>query len=142
MATYTQYRNSSGGYSSPNTQVVQTALNEAVPVKDDYIAFQTGQYEYTVVIGDYSNGTFNSATVVQIDRSGSVYYVSRSQASEVTCNISNEYYVYSSIGKGQYIDYPRSGYYTSLAVMIMCVFTVLSVVLRNLFPRWRLRRET
>ena len=142
MATYTQYRNSSGGYSSPNTQVVQTALNKAVPVKDDYLAFQSGQYEYTVVIGDYEDGVFSDATVVQIDRTNSVYTVSRSQVSEVTCDIRNEYYTYSSIGMGQYIDYPRSNYYISLSVMIVCVFTVLSVVLRNLFPRWRLRRET
>ncbi len=142
MATYTQYRNSSGGYSSPNTQTVQIALNKAVPVKDDYIAFQTGQYVYTVLIGDYSDGKFKDADVVRIDRSGSVYSVSRTHADEVTCNISNEYYVYSSIGMGQYIDYPRSGYYTSLSVMILCVCAVLSVVLRNLFPRWRLRRET
>lgn len=144
MATYTQYRSNTGGYSSPNSQVVQTALNKAVPVRDDYLAFQSGQYEYTVVIGDYDyeDGVFNDATVVQIDRTNSVYTVSRSQTSEVTCNILNEYYTYSSIGMGQYIDYPRSNYYISLSVMITCVFTVLAVVLRNLFPRWRLRRET
>lgn len=140
MATYTQYRNSYGSYSSPNTQVVQTALNEAVPVRDDYLAFQTDQYEYTVVIGEYEDGTFNNATVVQIDRSDSIYTVSRSEVEEVTCNISNEYYVYSSLGMGQYIDYPRSNYYIGLSVMITCVFTVLAVVLRGLFPRWGVRR--
>lgn len=137
MPTYTQYRNTSGGYSTPTAAIVQSALNDAVPVRDDYLAFNNGQNSTVVIVGDYQDGKFEDATVITVDRSASSNYtVTTQEFSEVSYSVGNPYYTYSSIGMGQFMEYPRTGYYTSLSVMICCVFCVLSVLLRNLFPRW------
>lgn len=138
MPTYTQYRSTTGGYSSPTSAIVQTALNDAVPIRDDYLAFQSGQNTTVVLIGQNDGGnTFTDVEVVVIDRSNSSSYtVSRLEYSEVTFSVSNEYYTYSSIGMGQFMNFPRTDYYMCWAVIVSCIFCVMATVLRNLFPRW------
>lgn len=143
MASYTQYSNN-GSYSTPSTQIVNIALNDTLPIGKDYLVMQTGQYTYVAIIGDYTGGTFVDVDIVTISRpaSNGVYTVSRTTADSVTYTVSNDYYVYSSIGLGQFVSYPRTDYYMCLAVVITCVFTVLATVMRNLLPRWGCKRVT
>lgn len=108
-----QYTNS---YGSISTDIQNIVAND-IGLLDDYILFQSGQYEYTALIK--TKGTGQSRKIV-ISRSGlnnSYYSVSRSSA-DFECNISNEYYVYSNIGYGKSLDLPV---YEGLQTFSLCI---------------------
>lgn len=92
---YTQYQNN-GNYRSPS----QNALNQKIPLYQDYVQFATGYYDYVLIVGDYENGKFTDATIYEISTDdGYEFNVIRN--TEATISVSNEYYTYSNVLDGQ-----------------------------------------
>lgn len=91
---YTQYQNN-GNYRNPS----QTALNNKIPLYQDYVQFATGQYSYVLIVGDYNNGRFEDATIYEISTNDYDFNVIRNTTAEI--RVTNEYYTYSNVLDGQ-----------------------------------------
>lgn len=120
------------GYNAiPSTSYINYALNGRNPLKE-FICFNTEQYQTVVVVGeyDYNNNVFKEADVFTIDRSSSYnssVTVDKEHYEEVSVSLDNDYYSYSNIGKGQYLEHPTTGHYILIALIVVSVFTVLKL---------------
>lgn len=135
-ATHNVYEN--GNLSSTYTTYFRDIVS-GIPFKDNYVAFRSGQYSYTMIVGDLelSNGTFtlNEAGkeyVFSTDNSNynAQYRYNVNEISNFTLRVTDEI-IYSDLG-----DYPqlveRGAKYEMLSAVLMCV-ALLGVVIGRFF---------
>lgn len=134
MANYTQ-TNSSVGSSYYNFFLSK------VPQGSDYIIFRSDDY-YICIYGDYQgNNTFKNSTVIRIstayNQGGQVYY---SNESTTTYSISYEYYSYSNVGTGTFLQDPRYNMDTShqltMQTSILFILLLSFIGFNILRKRW------
>lgn len=127
-------------YSSPPSDV-QNLISNKVALADYYILMQTGQYEYTALV---KNPATNETTKYRIYRntsSYSSYYNIETTTSDFDFNVTNEYYVYSNVGYGKYLDLPVYQGVTSHCLIIICCVLMFGIVFKGvLLPCLKRRR--
>ena len=109
--------------------------------KDNYVAFRSGQYTYTMVVGDldFNNGTFtlneNGKEYVYSTSSGynSRYTYEVNEISNFSLSVGDNI-IYSDLG-----DYPqleeRGAKYEILSSVLLCVMCISVVINRIFFKR-------
>ena len=120
-------------------QAIRDIVANKISLLDQYILFQTGQYEYTAMV--YKPGL--NVCKIYVFRRGdnySAYTVTESEgAFEYTVN--NEYYCYSNVGYGMALDLPVTELATAHATVILACALMLAIVFKGvLFPCLRKRR--
>lgn len=105
MAEYTQYR---GNYNNTYSSASNTVLNNKIPLNGDYLQFRSGENQYILVIGETDNGyDFTDATVYIVNGASGNQTLSVLENQSVECNISNDYYTYSSFTNDYYSPLQR-----------------------------------
>lgn len=100
MPTYTQYR---GGYNNAYSSASNTALNNKIPIFEDYVQFRCGDNQYVLIIGDTEDGhTFTDATVYTVDGASGTQTLNVKEHEEVYASYDNNYYTYNSFNNDYY----------------------------------------
>lgn len=106
-------------YSSVPTQIQNVVANKC-QLLDQYILFQTGQYEYTALVRNPITKETKAYTFTR-SNNYSQYSVAVTDA-DWSYSVSNEYYCYSNIGYGSALDLPVvEGVTAHAAVVLVCV---------------------
>lgn len=139
MPTYTQYRS---GTNQSYSNASNTALNNKIPLFEDYIQFRSGQNQYVLIIGDTKDlKTFTDATVYTVDGSSGTQEISVQEYDTVTANWSNSYYTYNSFDMPYYNQFQRNQALTDSVIGFALTgglsICVLLVLLSRLFSRRR-----
>lgn len=138
-ATYQVY---DGNPSSTYIQYFRDTLSK-IPLGDHYVAFRSGQYQYTMVYGDISfdNGVFSSTDscdvyTIESDNSYNGYYTySQSTIDSFDLNPENKI-IYSDLGN--YPDFEERGAKYEILTTILIVAICVGYVARSTF-RYRPR---
>lgn len=124
------------GSSSPST-IMPYVVNHCTAY-DDYIAMQTGDSEYTAIIGDYDDGSITGEKFV-ISREGnysSAYTVEQTSVENESVSYSNEYYVISNVGIGQAYNYSNGQRIEGANIFILGVL-IVTVFVSGVCSIWR-----
>lgn len=136
-ATHTVYTD--GNMSTTYVQYFKDILSK-VNINDNYVAFRSGQYEYTMVVGelDYSGNTItlkDTGTEYIFSQSGnynSVYKYNTNETNNFSVTISDNI-IYSDVG-----DFPqlieRGTQIETLTLVVLvavCVFYVIDRIFRH-----------
>lgn len=128
-------------YSDPGTvpQQIRDIVANKVKLLDEYIVFQTGEYQYTALIHDVVTDEVTRLTFTRANNY-STYTVDQSEGVwEFT--LSNEYYCYSNVGYGAALDLPvMEGVQAHSSAVITVVLMFLIVFKSALFPFRRKRK--
>lgn len=124
----TQYND----YGSIPQQIRDITANK-IKLLDEYILFQTDEYEYTALIHDIITDEVIRLSFSRSENYG-IYAVSQSEGVwEYT--VSNEYYCYSNVGYGAALDLPvMEGVQAHACVVFTIVLMFLVVFKSALFP--------
>lgn len=127
-----------GNISSTYTSIFEDVLNR-VTIIDDYVYFRSGQYEYTLIVGDLdlNNNVFTSSkvkryTIITSTQSynQSIYRYSVIEDTNFRLNAS-DYLVYSNLG-----NYPtlieRGVIYEYATLVLLCIVG-LCLLIRPIF---------
>lgn len=125
-------------YSTIPQQIRDIVANK-VKLLDEYILFQTGEYEYTALIHDLITDEVTRLSFSRSENYG-VYAVSQSEGVwEYT--VRNEYYCYSNIGYGAALNLPViEGIQAHSAAVLTSVLMFLVVFRSLLFPFQKRRK--
>lgn len=125
-------------YSTIPQQIRDIVANK-VKLLDEYILFQTDDYEYTALIHDLITDEVTRLTFSRSENYG-VYAVSQSEGVwEYT--VRNEYYCYSNIGYGAALNLPViEGIQAHSAAVLISVLMFLVVFRSLLFPFQKRRK--
>lgn len=125
MVQYNQY--------SGIPEMVRDIVANKVSLLDQYVLFQTGEYEYTALIKNTSTGEVKQ---YRFYRTGtySQYAVEETEGTwEYTYH--NEYYTYSNMKFGSSLELPVVDGVTAHASIIMCVTLMFAIIYKGvLFP--------
>lgn len=128
-----------GNISSSYTTIFKDVANKEVSFNEDYVFFRSGQYEYSLVIGDltFENGNFSSNGDVRIylidtesNSYNSSYVYSVSTESSFNLTVSNQL-IYSNLG--HYPDLIERSSYYEVATLILLLSAVCLYLLRSIF---------
>ena len=127
-----------GNISSSYTTIFKDIAEKEVGFNEDYIFYRSGQYEFSLVVGDIaindgviaSNGEVRIYAISTNSNYNSIYEYSVSSSSSFSMSISNEL-IYSNLG-----NYPdlieRSNYY-EIATFILLLTCLCCYLFRNIF---------
>ena len=119
-------------------QAIRDVVANKVHLLDQYILFQTGQYEYTGLVHNPVTKKTTSYTFTRTNNY-SQYSVTES-AAEWDYSVVNECYCYSNIGYGAALDLPVVEGVTAHAGAVLCCLLMLAVLFKGvLFPCLRKR---
>lgn len=119
-------------YTSIPQQIRDITANK-VKLLDEYILFQTGQYQYTALIHDIVTDETRQLTFSRSDNYG-VYAVHETEGLW-TFTVTNEYYCYSNVGLGAALSLPvMAGVQAHSSVVFTVVLMFLVVFKSSLFP--------
>lgn len=129
-------------YSDLSTPSGMAALVNGVKPFDEYIAMRTGEYEYSILIGDIDEESMTgSGTLVSAARTGSAYggtyELSRSEVENEPIILVNEYYCYSNIGLGQAYTVPQFSQITCAAVLLFIGMYLFTTFVSGGLKLWR-----
>lgn len=114
--------------------VVQSVVANKVKLLDQYILFQTGEYEYTALIRNTSTGDVQQLVFTRESGYNSYYSVAISNGTW-DWSISNEYYCYSNCGYGSALELPVVSGTIAHASVILCVSLMFAILYKGvLFP--------
>lgn len=127
----TQY---TGSYNTPSTQI-QNIVANSVSLLDEYVLFQTGEYEYTALIKNIASGDVEQITISR-EYSGigssSWYTVEREKVDNFDYTITNEYYTVTNVGQGQALaNIPSHNGILSFAMTGICVLVFFGVIFKG-----------
>lgn len=136
-ATHSVY--TEGNISTTYVQYFKDILSGA-NIKDNYVAFRSGQYEYTMVVGDleYSNGTISlneTGTEYTFTQSGNYNAQYKYNTNEIT-NFSvsvGDSIIYSDVGQFPHLI-ERGVHIETLTLVLfsaMCVFVIIDRIFRH-----------
>lgn len=133
-ATYTVY---DGNPSNTYIQYFKDTLTK-IPLGDHYVAFRSGQYSYTMVVGDiaFNNGVFSSTDTcavftIESDNSYNGYYsYSQSDIANFQLNAGDKI-LYSDLG--HYPDLEERGQKYEILTTILIVVVCVGYVVRCIF---------
>lgn len=138
-ATHTAY---DGTISSTYLEYFRDIL-AGVSINDHYVAFRSGQYEYTMIVGDlkYNGNTFNldgaGVSYVFTNSTGTGYNATYSfKTNDITnfsLNIGDEV-VYSDLGRFPHLE-ERGARYETITTVLLSVLMLGIVVNRIFRPR-------
>lgn len=115
-------------FSTPSTQV-QNIVANSVSILDQYVLIQTGQYEYTALIKNLANGDIEKITITRENNNfNTTYKVIRDTVDRFDYQITNEYYSFTNVGKGQALpNIPAQSGVTAFALtgLVTLVFFVV-----------------
>lgn len=140
--TFTVYDN--GNISSTYVTYFRD-ISSGLKFTDKYVAFRSGQYEYTMLVGNisYSDNSFNSSDILRCytfssdGNYGSYYHYNVSDVEGMTLN-SSDVILYSNLG-----DFPqleeRGAKFEAINTLLITIFMLCIVVNRIFFTRKRIR---
>ncbi len=117
-------------YSSISSDI-QNLIANKVGLLDDYILFQTGEYEYTALIKDNATKDVKQITVTRSGNYNSGYTVRETTADKFEYSVSNEFYCFSNQRIGKSLNCPIYEQTTSYSVVIMCCFLCFAVLFKG-----------
>lgn len=137
-ANYTVYDN--GTLSTTYTTYFRDILS-GTSINQNYVAFRSGQYSYTMIVGDlnYNNGNFSCDGVSKVyefsttsQNYNSNYKYEVSEIDSLSLKVTDEI-IYSDMG-----EYPqlieRGDKYETLTAVIICV-ALLCIVINRIFNK-------
>ena len=130
----TQYVGSNGYYSTVDSNV-QAVVSNKIALLDNYVLFQTGEYEYTALI---QNSITKDTTQYKISRGSSYsgsYSITTTDNVDFDYSISNEMYVYSNVGQGRALELPVYKGVISYSLIIMCCAMLFAIVFKGVLFR-------
>ena len=128
-----------GNISSSYTTIFKDIANKGVSVNEDYVFFRSGQYDYTLAVGDFTfeNGVFSAdgSTRLYIINNNSSSYNSAyeytvSSNSAFSLTVSNQL-IYSN-----HVNYPdliESSNYYEIATLVLLIAFVCMYLRRSIF---------
>lgn len=119
-------------------QAIRDIVANKVQLLDQYILFQTGQYQYTALV---RNPVTKDTTAYTFTRTNnySQYTMVKSPA-DWSYSVNNEYYCYSNVGYGAALDLPVVEGVTAHAGAVLVCALMLAIVFKGvLFPCLRKR---
>lgn len=131
----------SSSYSSI-PQAVRDLVANKVSLLDQYILFQTGDYEYTALILDSVSRKCEQVRVYRTSGSYSSAYNVAVTEGVWDWSIGNEYYVYSNVGVGAALDLPVVEGVIAHATIIMCVALMFAIVFKGVLFPWSKKRKS
>jgi len=118
---------------SPIPQEVKEVTANKIKLLDEYILFQSGEFEYTALIHDLITDETRQLTFSRAPEE--LIYAVHETDGLWTFTVSNEVYCYSNVGLGAALDLPVidgiQGYYS---VLVSVVLIFLVVFKSTLFP--------
>lgn len=130
-------------YAEPGTiptQVLDT-FKAKIGILDQYVAFRTAEYEYTLLVCNPFGDVRCFRASRQSTSGWSNYYVlTELEGQDFRTSISNELYVYSNIGKGQMLPLPAYEGVGALALATLWAAVIITIVFRGCFQIWRRKR--
>ena len=118
---------------SPIPQEVKEVTDNKIKLLDEYILFQSGEFEYTALIHDLITDETRQLTFSRAPEE--LIYAVHETDGLWTFTVSNEVYCYSNVGLGAALDLPVidgiQGYYS---VLVSVVLIFLVVFKSTLFP--------
>lgn len=133
-AVYTE-----GNISSTYRDIFEDVLDNINVKFDDYVFYRSGQYSYTLVVGDleYANKNFRAdeytCYVISYSNSGyssSTYTYTTSSGADFSLDVGN-YVVYSNLG--HYPNLIERDTYYGYATLYIIIVIGLCVVIRGIF---------
>lgn len=138
----TQYTDSYGNIGAE----IQNIVANNIKALDSYVLMQTGQYEYTALIYNNASKKCEKLTFTRNTQQGynNTYTVKRT-VDEFEYKITNEYYVYSNIGHGRYLDLSNlytgiTAHATAVIMIVICFAIVFKGALFKCIDGLRKRR--
>lgn len=118
--------------STPSTQV-QNIVANSVSILDQYVLIQTGEYEYTALIKNLANGDIEKITITRENNVyNNTYKVFRDTVDSFDYQITNEYYAFSNVGKGQALqDIPSQMGIVSYALTGLVTLVFFAVIFKG-----------
>lgn len=114
-------------------QQIRDIVANRCSLLDEYILFQTGQYQYSALIHDLITGEVTRLTFSRGDNYG--YYTVTESQGEWNYTVYNEYYCYSNVRLGAALDLPVvEGVQAHASVVLTVVLMFLVVFRSSLFP--------
>lgn len=114
-------------------ETVCDVVANRVSILDQYVLFQTGEFEYTALIKNTSTGKVTQLRFYRIN----TYNQYAVEETEGTWEFSyhNEYYTYSNLKFGSSLDLPVMDGVTAYATTILSVALMFAIVYKGvLFP--------
>lgn len=127
-------------YDSNSTipQAVRDVVANKISLLDQYILFQTGQYEYTALVYKPGLNVCKQYVFTRGDNY-SVYTVTELEGN-FTYTVTNEYYCYSNVGYGMALDLPVVDLAIAHSTVILACALMLAIVFKGaIFPFLRKR---
>lgn len=130
-------------YEEPGTipaQVLET-FKAKIGLFDQYVAFRTAEYEYTLIV-KHINGEIKCYRASRQTTSGwsNYYTMVELEGQDFRTTISNELYVYSNIGKGQMLPLPVYEGVGAIALATFWAALIITIVFRGCLQIWRKSR--
>ena len=130
-------------YTQSNSSVSSSYYNfflSKVPEGEDYLIFSTDDYYYCVY-GSYDGKRFNDSTLIRVSRTyGNQGVVSYIEEANTTVTIGYEYYSYSNIGVGTYINppdvYNKQLIHNSLQTILLFTILLVTIGFNIIRKRW------
>lgn len=130
-------------YDEPGTipgQVLET-FKAKIGILDQYVAFRTGEYEYTLLVCNPFGDVRCFRASRQSTSGWTNYYVlTELEGQDFRTSISNELYVYSNIGQGQMLPLPAHEGVGALAMATLWAALIITIVFRGCLQIWRRKR--
>lgn len=124
-------------YSTVPVQIQNIVANKC-QLLDQYILFQTGEYEYTALIRNPVTKETKSYTFTRTNNYSQ--YTVKEAVADWTYTVRNEYYCYSNIGYGSALDLPVVEGVTAHAGAVLVCALMLAIMFKGvLFPCLRKR---
>ena len=120
-------------------QLVQDVVANKIQLLDEYVLFQTGEYQYSALIHDLVT---DDVTQITFTRSGNYNAYTVEETEGVWAwKLTNEYYCYSNLGYGAALDLPvMEGVQAHASVVFTVVLMFLIVFKSALFPFQKRRK--
>lgn len=120
---------------------VQNVVANKCSLLDQYILFQTGEYQYSAIVFDPVTDSGEQYTFTRSGQYNGTYSMSTQQVDEMSYVVGNEYYVYSNVGVGRSLTLPCHSAAVAWSMTALCCLAFFAVVFKGvLFKCLRKRR--
>lgn len=119
-------------YTSASTDI-QNIVANSVSLLDKYVLIQTGDNEYTALIKNLASKEVEQIRVYRGTGTGynNRYYVERTETTDFSWNVNNEYYTYSNCGFGKSLSIPSYEGALTYGVTALTVLVFFGVIFKG-----------
>lgn len=112
---------------------IQNIVANSVSLLDKYVLIQTGDNEYTALIKNLASKEVEQIRVYRGTGTGynNRYYVERTETTDFSWNVNNEYYAFSNCGFGKSLSIPSYEGALTYGVTALTVLVFFGVMFKG-----------